>query len=448
MAVRGQRQRRRESIELADTELVTRARSGDGAAYGQLVGRHQEVAVRVAQRFAGGVEDAEDAVQDAFLKAYTHLPQFRAGAPFRPWLLQIVANEAKNRRTAAARRSVVERRAAAAAEAATGEGRDRGVITGREATPEEVVLAAERRRIVGDALRALRAEDHAAIAYRYVYDLSEAEMASALGVARGTVKSRLSRAMTRLRAVVLPLLMAVLLLVLTGGALALLPGVRSAVAQRLGLRDVSLTHVSSLPPAVRGVPTEPDTLTVPPPPEADAPATTEAPDVAPVGRGLGLGEPVDLEAARARVGFAPLLPALPRLGPPDEVYADANDDAAGARLTLLYRPTQSLPAVGSTGVGLLVTELRSAADRNVPLAKQLGPNTRLQEVQVNGGRGYWIEGQAHVVLLRDRNGVVREDTIRLAGNTLLWEQGELTLRVELAGTKEEALRIATSMAGS
>jgi len=152
---------------------------------------------------------------------------------------------------------------------------------------------------------------------------------------------------------------------------------------------------------------------------------------------------VSREAAGARLSFAPLHPVLSEIGEPDEVYAST--DIPGGRLTLLYRPRPTLPAVGTTGAGLLITELRGAVDPNVALAKQLGPNTRLQEVAVNGQRGYWIEGQAHIVYFRDTNGVVRDETLRLAGNTLLWEQGELTLRVELAGTKEEALRIAASM---
>jgi len=412
-----------------------RARAGDGAAYEALVERYRPVALRVAERITGEPDEAEDAVQDAFVKAHAHLPQFRDGAPFRPWLLQIVANEAKNRRTAAVRRSALERRAME--EAVSRSGHDAGAIAAPGPSPEEAALADEERRIVADALRELRDEDRTAIAYRYVHDLSEAEMAAALGVARGTVKSRLSRAMTRLRAAAVPALLAALLLALAGGALALSPAARSAIAERLGLRGVSITHVPSLP----ALPSAPD------PTARQTPGSTADRGLVatqPVGRRLGLGEPVSLDTARTRLTFPPLLPALAGLGEPDEVYAST--DIPGGRLTLLYRPRAALPETGTTGTGLLVTELRGAVDPGVALAKQLGPNTRLAEVVVNGGRGYWIEGQPHVVFLRDANGVVRDETLRLAGNTLLWEPGDLTLRLELAGTKEEALRVAAALA--
>jgi RNA polymerase sigma-70 factor (ECF subfamily) len=406
-------------MEPDDSALIVRARSGDGAAYEALVARYRGVALRLAQRITGEPGEAEDAAQDAFLKAYAHLARFRDGAPFRPWLLQIVANEARNRRTAAARRSALQRRATEAAPVPGGPG---GALAASEPTPEEAALADERWRIVAGALRTLRREDRTAIAYRYLHDLSEAEMAVALGVAPGTVKSRLSRAMGRLRAVALPALLATLLLTLAlaGGALALFPAARSAVSQRLGLRGVSIEHVPALP----ALPTDPP-----------------AP---PAGRRLGLGESVGLSAARARLAFTPLLPALPEVGQPDEVYAAA--DLPGGRLTLLYGPRPSLPGTGQTGAGLLVTELRGTIEPNTSLAKLLGPQTRLEAVTVNGRPGYWIQGQAHAIFVRDAHGVVRQETLRLAGNTLLWEQGELTLRLELAGSKEQALRIAASMA--
>jgi RNA polymerase sigma-70 factor (ECF subfamily) len=408
-----------------------RARAGDGAAYEALVTRYRGAALRLAQRITGEPSEAEEAAQDAFLKAYAHLAHFRDGAPFRPWLLQIVANEARNRRTAAARRRAIERRAADAAAP--------GALAAPERTPEEAALADEAWRSVAGALRTLRPEDRRAIAYRYLHDLSEAEMAVALGVARGTVKSRLSRAMTRLRAVALPALLAVLLLALTGGALALFPAARSAIGQRLGLRGVTIEHVPDAPAA----PAAPDAAggTAPAAPDAVGGTAPAAPP--PDGR-LGLGVPVSLEAAQARLAFAPVLPALPELGQPDETYAAA--DVPGGRLTLLYWPRPSLPETGASGVGLLVTQLQGAVAPEAAIAKLLGPGTRLEAVTVNGRRGYWIQGQAHVVFVRDASGGVRDETLRLAENTLLWEQGELTLRLELAGTREEALRIAGSMA--
>ena len=184
---------RTDSVEGRPTEdavLVERSRSGDQDAYAELVTRYQAIAARTAYVITGTASDAEDVAQDAFVKAYYALDRFREGAPFRPWLLRIVANEAINRRKAAGRRptvglSVVEDRASG----------DTAL------SPEASALARERRELVLDALRQMREEDRLVIAYRYFFDLSEIEMAEALGVARGTVKSRLSRAIARLRAV-------------------------------------------------------------------------------------------------------------------------------------------------------------------------------------------------------------------------------------------------------
>jgi RNA polymerase sigma factor (sigma-70 family) len=172
-----------------DAVLVERSRNGDQDAYAELVTRYQAIAARTAYVITGTAADAEDVAQDAFVKAYYALDRFRAGAPFRPWLLRIVANEAINRRKAAGRRptvglSVVEDRASG----------DTAL------SPEASALAHERREVVLGALRRMREEDRLVIAYRYFFDLSEVEMAEALGVARGTVKSRLSRAIARLRA--------------------------------------------------------------------------------------------------------------------------------------------------------------------------------------------------------------------------------------------------------
>ena len=150
--------------------------------------RYQEVAFRTAYLITGVAAEAEDAAQEAFVKAYYALPRFRAGAPFRPWLLQIVANEARNRRKAAGRRAALTLRAAA-----------ERPVADPAPSPEAAALAAEQRDALLQALNGLREEDRLIVAYRYFFDLSEAEMAAALGCARGTVKSRLSRALGRLR---------------------------------------------------------------------------------------------------------------------------------------------------------------------------------------------------------------------------------------------------------
>jgi RNA polymerase sigma-70 factor (ECF subfamily) len=166
-----------------DSELVERARRGDVGAFEALVDRHRRVALRVAYAVAG--DDAEDAVQEAFVKAYGALGRFRVGGAFRPWVLRIVANEARNRRRSAGRRARLELRVV-----------DRQPHAG---SPEDVAVAADRRRALVAALSTLPDHDREVLALRWFAELSEAEMAVALGVRPGTVKSRLARALDRLR---------------------------------------------------------------------------------------------------------------------------------------------------------------------------------------------------------------------------------------------------------
>ena len=174
-----------------DAELAMRARDGDVRAYEELVARYQEVAYRVAWVVARGAGEAEDAVQEAFVKAYQHLPRFRPGAPFRPWLLRIVANEARNRARSSRRREGLALRVAAQpADAAQ--------------SPEAAALEREDAELLAAALGRLSERDRLVIAYRHLFEMSEAETAEALGVRVGTVKSRLSRAMNRLRADLVP----------------------------------------------------------------------------------------------------------------------------------------------------------------------------------------------------------------------------------------------------
>ncbi len=162
---------------------------GDTRAYGALVEEHQNLAFRTAYLLTGSAAEAEDAVQEAFVKAYRALGRFRRGAPFRPWLLAIVANEARNRSRSAGRR---ERLALRAAE----DPHSGGAVP----SPEAALLEAERREELLAAVNALGEDDRLAIACRYFLGLSEEETAAALGCRRGTVKSRTSRALERLRA--------------------------------------------------------------------------------------------------------------------------------------------------------------------------------------------------------------------------------------------------------
>ena len=172
---------------LDDDELIDRAKTGDVAAYETLVRRYQDVAMRTAYVVAPEA-DAADAVQDAFVKAYGALARFRSGAPIRPWLLRIVANEARNRRRSADRRAGLALRAA--------------VASPREElapSPESAVLADEMRGQLLAALGRLRDEEREVIGARYFLGLSEAETAESLSIPAGTVKSRTARALGHLR---------------------------------------------------------------------------------------------------------------------------------------------------------------------------------------------------------------------------------------------------------
>lgn len=177
-----------EGRPLDDSELVRRARAGDERAYEELVRRHQDVAFRVAVLVAGNAADAQDAAQEAMVKAFYALDRFRLEAPFRPWLLRIVANEARNRRRSAGRREQLE--LAVSAQHSSGDAAP---------SPEESAIAHERQRALLAALNRLRESDREVIAHRYLLELSEAETAEVLGCRVGTVKSRLSRALQRLR---------------------------------------------------------------------------------------------------------------------------------------------------------------------------------------------------------------------------------------------------------
>jgi RNA polymerase sigma factor (sigma-70 family) len=170
-----------------EAELVSRARSGDASAFGALVDAFTEVAFRTAYLVTGDAAEAEDAAQEAFVKAYRALDRFREGSPFRPWLLRIVGNTARNRRRSTGRRLGLMLRAQAEAPRSP-----------PAPSAEAYVLRVERRRALLDAVNALPPDDRLVIGARYFLDLPEAEIAALAGVAPGTVKSRLFRARRRL----------------------------------------------------------------------------------------------------------------------------------------------------------------------------------------------------------------------------------------------------------
>jgi RNA polymerase sigma factor (sigma-70 family) len=169
-----------------DVVLVARARNGDDDAFGELVRRHQAAALRLAAAVSGSNEEARDVVQEAFVKAYRALGRFRGDVPVRPWLMRIVANEAKNSRRGRARRAQREVRHGTLA------------VVPPPAPDELAALSMDARRLL-DALGTLGHDDREVLVYRYVVGLTETETAVSIGAPVGTVKSRSSRALARLR---------------------------------------------------------------------------------------------------------------------------------------------------------------------------------------------------------------------------------------------------------
>jgi RNA polymerase sigma-70 factor, ECF subfamily len=167
--------------------LVRRVQAGDAAAFEELLAAHRASAFRVATVVLGGAFGADDVVQDASVRAWRSVSTVDAGRGFRSWYLRVVANTARNDRRSRARRTALALRVAAQP-------------TRDVADPQEhAVTAADRRRVI-DAMNGLGSDDRLIIALRHFEQLSENEMAEVLGCANGTVKSRLSRAMSRLRA--------------------------------------------------------------------------------------------------------------------------------------------------------------------------------------------------------------------------------------------------------
>jgi RNA polymerase sigma-70 factor (ECF subfamily) len=173
-----------------DRELVDRARRGEHDAYGDLIRRYSTIAHRTAVLIAGPA-DAEDAVQEAFIRAFYALARFRQESPFKPWLLAIVANAARNKLRSAGRQPRLRDRLAL--------DRALGPV---HAVPsaESAALDADQRRSLADAVDGLPDKARLVVTCRYLLELSEAETAQVLGWPVGTVKSRLSRALDGLRA--------------------------------------------------------------------------------------------------------------------------------------------------------------------------------------------------------------------------------------------------------
>jgi hypothetical protein len=205
--------------------------------------------------------------------------------------------------------------------------------------------------------------------------------------------------------------------VLAAAVLVVSPGTREAVARRLGLRGVDIRLGGGRP-----------TPTV----------TTRAGERLE----LGLGGRVTLEQARRRVAFPVLVPTVPGFQRPDAVYVNRGQPLGG-RVDLVFRARPGLPASPYTDVGLLVTQFQGTLTAD--FIKKVVAGGLVEEVRVAGQPGYWFSGEPHFFTFRDRAGEINDESTRLAGNTLVWQAGARTLRLEGQLSRQKALRIAESM---
>ena len=172
-----------------ESTLVRHAANGDAAAWEPLVLAHQEAVFRLSYLLLGDPDDADDVAQETFLRAWNHLKRFDATRPLRPWLLSIASNLASNRRRSAGRYFAALTRAFRNEPAAA---------TSTEEKSARHMESSE----LWKAVQNLSVPDQQIIYLRYFLDLPVTETAEVLQVAEGTVKSRLSRALDRLRGII------------------------------------------------------------------------------------------------------------------------------------------------------------------------------------------------------------------------------------------------------
>jgi hypothetical protein len=203
---------------------------------------------------------------------------------------------------------------------------------------------------------------------------------------------------------------AVVVLVLTAAAvLVASPAARHAVADLLGLGGVRVEQTSGPLPSPRF-------------------------------EGFHLGRQVTLDEARARSSFPILVPAGMT---PDEVYVD--EGLHPGEVSMVFRAGPGLPAAHPTGAGMLISEFRAEPDEDYLRKLTHVGTTTVTGVTVNGRPGLWISGAPHAVYYVDPEGRSLTDTVRLAGDVLLWESNGITYRIESALPLERVLEIASSM---
>ena len=181
-----------------EADWIRRATAGDGAAFDALVRTYAGVVERVIGRLAGDPDDGADLVQETFLKAWQNLRRFTPGAPFRPWLVTIALNCARDHGRRRRRRGTS---VPLGSEARSGEGEEREALDLATSVPgPDACAESEDLRGRAEAAFARLTPDAQAILWlRVREDLSYDEIATVLGVPAGTVMSRLARAREALR---------------------------------------------------------------------------------------------------------------------------------------------------------------------------------------------------------------------------------------------------------
>lgn len=226
------------------------------------------------------------------------------------------------------------------------------------------------------------------------------------------------------------------LALIAAAALAFQP-VASSAAEALGLRGIGIFRTDRTPP--------------PPPSASPSPLVppSASPAASPAPRGVLRDAHLvpSADAASAEVGFRVLVPSA--LGAPDEIRVRVG--AQDAQAFLVYSPRPGSPAEpaiapsGQTGIGVLVTEVRGTFEFQL-LGKLVGPGTKTEQVSVGGAPGVWIEGAPHQFFYRAPDGQFVQDTLRLAGNVLVYEgPGGVLVRIEADISKDRALAIAASI---
>jgi hypothetical protein len=232
-------------------------------------------------------------------------------------------------------------------------------------------------------------------------------------VARLLAERQPAPALGRTRALRIAVVTVALLLLITGTVLAAVPSARNGILDLLGLRGATVERTPNIPPAPRR-----------PGPE------------------LALGQRTTLAEAQRAVPFGIFVPA--RVGRPDAVYVRS---AAGGFVSLTYRPRPGLPEARETGLGLLISEFRGAADPEY-LGKLASFGTRVRRFRLDGDPAVWLAGAPHDFFYRAPNGRVRGRTLRLAANVLLVQRGGLLVRLEGSLRRSEAIAIAHSLRAS